>query len=155
MDQDGYHDGCFAMDASRCDGHQPSLSFSLSHSLSWTHLNACPEQRPVFFGEMPGDDETDANAAHQGHQGVERGEEVGYLERAPMEPEVEVVVADGEDIQREDEQEVAQRDLQQQSINRERTQRQRFKSFNVILRQQSRERTPRFKFCQCDLAAAI
>lgn len=75
------------------------------------NLDRDAEQRPVFLGEAFGNKAADAQAAGEGHEGVKSCKEVGDLERRPVEPKVEVVVAGSEDVERDDKQEVAKRDL--------------------------------------------
>lgn len=63
------------------------------------HLDRDAEQRPAFLGEASGDETADAQAAGEGHEGVERRKEVGDFEWGPVESIIEVVVARSEDVE--------------------------------------------------------
>lgn len=81
-----------------------------------TDLHGDAEERPVLLGKPLGDDEADNPSPGEGHEYVVRGEEVGDLRGGPAEAVVDVVVAGGEDVQGEDEQEVAESDPQQRPV---------------------------------------
>lgn len=70
-------------------------------------LDEDAEEPPVLLGEHLRDDAADGPAAGEGHADVVGGEEVRDLRGGPVEAIVDVVIAGGEDVQRQDEEEVA------------------------------------------------